>query len=345
MRRSALACLIVAACANGDAVDDGAPTDDDAGVATGTDPGTGPDAGANSTTDANSCNCAAGQVCDPNTHACVECLGNGDCPAGKLCDLGTKTCAAGCDATHACDNGRSCCNGACVATNTVTACSACGLACDTAHSTGASCDGGSCGYAGCAAGYGDCKTAPPNADGCETKIDTPTDCGACGRACSTANVQGTPTCTNGACNSACQPNFGNCNQPVAGPDGGVAVDDGCESNLVVCQGTPCCGTLCGKHDNGAGGTYVDCVDPLGQPGNQATYNANMVNLVVKSFAGANQTSTSGNCFNQYSCAAAYNSNTGECMVWCFTGAAAGYMKHTTDNSCTCPQSTSDAKWN
>ncbi len=284
-------------------------------------------------------------VCDTARGVCVGCVADGDCPAGKVCDPATKTCAPGCSAGHVCDTGKTCCSGACVATNTVQACSGCGLACDTAHSTGPSCNGTTCAYTGCGAGFGDCKTAAPDTDGCETPLNTPTDCGGCGRACSTANVNGTPTCTaGGACNSACKPNFGNCNLPVVGPDGGVVADDGCESNLTTCAGTACCGTLCGKHDNGQGQTYVDCQDPLGTPGSPATYNSRMAAGVVTSFAGANSTSVGGNCFNLYSCAAAKNTNTGECMVWCYTGIAAGYMHHDA-SSCVCPADTNEPKWN
>jgi hypothetical protein len=336
-----------AGCANGTPVDDAVTIDDlDAAVPETSvpqgDSGTTPpavDGGCKQKSD-----CPDGLVCDTGSGLCVGCNGDGDCPPGKLCDANTKTCAAGCNANHPCDTGKTCCNNTCAATSSVTACTGCGLACDTAHSTGPSCDGKTCAYTGCSAGFGDCKTAAPDLDGCETPVNTITDCGGCGRGCSTTNVAGAPTCANGACNSACSPGFGNCSLPAAGPDGGIAPDDGCESNLTTCAGTPCCGVLCGKHDDGIGSTYVDCADPLGTPGNAATYNLNMANLVVKTFAGGNKTIL-GNCFNQYSCAAEENTATGECYVWCYTGQAAGYLAHSTDGSCACPADTTYPKWN
>jgi hypothetical protein len=335
-------------CANGTPTDDGTFTGDDGGgvdssvpLGEGGNPLPTGDGGCQQKSD-----CPENMVCDTTTGTCVACAGDGDCPAGSVCDTNAKTCGPGCSPAHACPSGQSCCNNKCVTTNTVTACTGCGLACDTTHSTGPSCDGKTCAYTGCGAGFGDCKKAAPDVDGCETPLTTPTDCGSCGRACSTTNVNGTPTCAAGACNSACAAGWGNCSLPVAGPDGGVA-DDGCESNLTTCAGTPCCGTLCGKHQNGVPGqTYLDCASPLGTPGNAATYTAKMANEAATAWAqGTLGTSTC----NGTGDAVVYAQTATQCAVWTYTGSAVGHML-VNDGAgycgagCCCVR-TSDPTWN
>jgi hypothetical protein len=72
-------------------------------------------------------------------------------------------------------------------------------------------------------------------DGCETALDTLTDCGGCGNPCDVAN--GMPTCSTGTCEvQTCTAPFDDCNaSPV----------DGCESDVTTdvnnCSG---CGTVC-----------------------------------------------------------------------------------------------------
>jgi hypothetical protein len=78
-----------------------------------------------------------------------------------------------------------------------------------------------------------CVPAAPN---CPTNdlccsnlcIDVTTDlsnCGSCGRACSSAHVN-TPSCNNKLCAPSCAAGWGDCNHPVA-PN----PDDGCETNI------------------------------------------------------------------------------------------------------------------
>ena len=84
-------------------------------------------------------------------------------------------------------------------TNTTTNCGGCGVACDTVTSAGVSCNGTTCQYSGCAGGYADCDTTPPNANGCETIFtNNPLYCGGCGHACDTTNSTGA-TCSNSQC--------------------------------------------------------------------------------------------------------------------------------------------------
>jgi hypothetical protein len=47
---------------------------------------------------------------------------------------------------------------------------------------------------GCAAGWADCNTTAPDANGCETNLSTTANCGACGRACPAGSV-----CSSGSC--------------------------------------------------------------------------------------------------------------------------------------------------
>lgn len=64
--------------------------------------------------------CAAGEVCDEDNDACVECLVDADCAAGETCDTNSFTCftATACNSNGDCDDGLFC-NGAEVCTNGV----------------------------------------------------------------------------------------------------------------------------------------------------------------------------------------------------------------------------------
>jgi hypothetical protein len=108
----------------------------------------------------------------------------------------------------------------CGLTSTVQNCTACGTACDTAHSVGASCNGATCSYSGCASGRLDCDRTPPNANGCET-VSSTSNCGVCGQACNTST--GAPSCLGISCSYVCNPGRADCNASAA-PD-----TDGCES--------------------------------------------------------------------------------------------------------------------
>src|SRR5207244_495983 len=137
-------------------------------------------------------------------------------------------------------------------------CATCGHACVLANAT-AACTAGACTIASCSAGYTNCDGAPAN--GCEvhTAVDT-ANCGTCGHACSTVN--GTASCTAGACAIACRSGFGDCNNDAS---------DGCETNLntnvancatcghacVLANATPACTAgACTIASCNAG--YTDC---------------------------------------------------------------------------------------
>ncbi len=149
--------------------------------------------------------------------------------------------------------------------NTVSNCSACGVACDTTNSNGRVCDGTSCQYSGCKAGWADCTSAAPDQDGCETPTSTLTNCGGCGNVCDSTNSNGR-SCDGASCNyTGCKANFADCNK--AAPNA-----DGCETNIktsalnctacgVKCDvlhsvGPTCDGTTCNYNSCFSG--YSDC---------------------------------------------------------------------------------------
>ncbi len=87
----------------------------------------------------------------------------------------------------------------------------------------------------CAPNTADCNNDPT--DGCETAIDTPMNCGACGRVCQ--QVGGTNACvsngTNWVCKPTCDSTHGDCN--------GMP-NDGCETDTTTSTNCSGCGIVC-----------------------------------------------------------------------------------------------------
>ena len=159
------------------------------------------------------------------------------CGAGEVCS--NSACAA------SCGTGLTDCTGACRNTQTdPLACGACGNACPSGANSTPFCATGACGIR-CDAGFGDCDGNPAN--GCETALDSTTNCGGCGIACDYAH--GTAACTAGVCAmTGCATNFADCNSTAA---------DGCEADLLA-DSAHCsaCTTACGADQvcsNGACG--------------------------------------------------------------------------------------------
>jgi hypothetical protein len=127
---------------------------------------------------------------------------------------------------------------ACGPLNVVTNCSACGVVCDVTNSNGRVCDGMSCQYSGCKAGWADCVSAAPDQDGCETPTTTLSNCGGCGNACDTVNSLGR-SCDGASCNyTGCKADFADCNK--AAPNA-----DGCETNIKTSKlNCTACGVKC-----------------------------------------------------------------------------------------------------
>ncbi len=116
-------------------------------------------------------------------------------------------------------------------------CGACGQPCSLPHAVSA-CSAGTCviavdgeGLPRCTEPYAACDSDLEN--GCETNLFTdPNNCGACGIRCTDAN--GTPTCVDGACDSACNAGFADC--------GG---DYRCETDVTSSVGNcGACGNAC-----------------------------------------------------------------------------------------------------
>jgi hypothetical protein len=206
--------------------------------------------------------CKNGEVCNSGTCQ-LTCtapakLCNGECVDSSsdpnACGSTCMTCAVPSNGTPKCVNGvcgitcnlgfAECIAGQCLDTqSSSTNCGSCGQKCSGQNTTGG-CNQGACNLS-CASGFGDCNTDrnTPTGDGCEVNLNTPSNCGGCGRACSSDHVV-TPQCSSGLCVSSCQGGYANCNRPPA-----LASDDGCE-----CLGT-CAGSICNPvSSGGAGGT-------------------------------------------------------------------------------------------
>jgi hypothetical protein len=152
-----------------------------------------------------------------------------NCPSGQYC-ASDGNCAAGCKV-----------DADCAATATTPRCRLDQHRCVECLGTGDCPLGKLCSPSGsCVDG---CVPATPNCqsgDQCCSSlcIDVSKDlsnCGACGRACSSAHVN-TPSCSNKLCAPACAAGWGDCNHPVA-PN----PDDGCETNLYDVAHCGACG--------------------------------------------------------------------------------------------------------
>lgn len=199
----------------------------------------------NLTTDPANCG-ACGTLCSyPN--------GNGGCRSGRCYLAGCNTGWGDCDqnASNGCEINLS---------STPSSCGACGAACALPNAT-AGCTSGTCTVAACNAGYADCDGVASN--GCEASLATPTNCGACGRACSLANASS--SCSTGTCRLLrCYLGYANC-------DGNAA--NGCEI-ATSSDNNNCgaCGNVC------AAGTT--CVNSACRPSNDTCAGATVLSLAA-----------------------------------------------------------------
>ena len=144
----------------------------------------------------------------------------------------------------------------------VFSCGGCGNTCDDQHSTGATCDGTTCSYTGCAAGWADCKTTAPDTNGCETQVSTGQACGVCGQTCSTAHATSS-TCempdsstATPTCQYTCTAGWADCNKTP--PD-----TSGCNTSLSSPSDCGKCGQACDtKHSTGPSCSGIDAGTPL-----------------------------------------------------------------------------------
>ena len=116
--------------------------------------------------------------------------------------------------------------------NTLTNCGGCGAPCNPANAT-PSCDNGVCQLSACANGFDDCDGDPSN--GCETPLNTLTDCGSCGTPCFINGAQDL-NCAGGVCSAAsCSAGFADC-------DGDSL---SCETDLRTLSDCVSCNVPCG----------------------------------------------------------------------------------------------------
>ena len=198
-------------------------------------------------TDRGDCNGDARDGCEANL--ATSALHCGACD--DACDPanGSGTCVDGACELDGCDPGFDDCNGdasdGCeTALSTLTDCGACGVACEATDGT-PTCASGTCAIETCDdPAFGDCNTDAT--DGCETALNTLTDCGSCGSVC---NISGRPeTCATGTCLVECSAGRGDC-------DGSRG--NGCETNTLTSD-SHCgmCGNACDPGDDCTGGVCL-----------------------------------------------------------------------------------------
>jgi hypothetical protein len=175
-----------------------------------------------------------------DTDGCETALGTtSNCrQCGESCTNyhGTNQCtSSGCQPTCAagwgdCDGNKN--NGCETQLNTLTDCAACGRSCTKAHGT-PTCASGSCQIAACNSGWDDCSANEASAnDGCETQLNTLTNCNGCGVACNLAH--GTASCGTGQCVlTGCTSGFADCSSQA-----------GCETSLGTTSNCSACGDAC-----------------------------------------------------------------------------------------------------
>lgn len=160
--------------------------------------------------------------------AAEECT-DGECgpgvDAGRM-DAGMEECAPGLadcnlDPADLCE----------VVLGTIEDCGGCGIECRLDHAT-PDCVASACAITGCAARWSDCDSAPAN--GCETSVETLTDCGGCGVSCELANA--IEECDAGRCGLvSCLPGWDDCD--------GVE-SNGCETSIETVDDCGSCGNTC-----------------------------------------------------------------------------------------------------
>jgi RHS repeat-associated protein len=287
-------------------------------------------------------NCGTcGNACE-NAHGTAACVGGACAPS---CAAGYGDCDG--DPTNGCESNLT----------SLLNCGACGQACAPAHAN-ATCATGTCSFLSCGAGWGNCDNDLAN--GCETPLDTLTDCGACGHACAVANAA--PTCAAGACQiAACNPGWTDCNNnPADGCEAFLAHDlNNCGTCGTACTNahgtTSCTAGACvpvcaqgwadcdGNPDNGCE-TPLDTVQNCGACGAQCNFTNGFGNCSTYTcqFGGCN--GGWGNCDNDPSngCETPLNQvdNCGGCGVVC----ALAHATATTCPSGTCQVSTCAQGW-
>jgi hypothetical protein len=167
--------------------------------------------------------------------------------AGALCVSGS--CVMGdCDADwEDCDQDDA--NGCETELGTLTDCAGCNDACAFAHAA-ASCTESACVMGACDSGWGDCANG--DADGCETDLNSPANCGGCGVTCTDPQF-----CYDGDCVTDCPGGLDRCSGSCVDTTSDPAHCGGCNTTCTAanaitnCQSSACVIESC---ENG----YADC---------------------------------------------------------------------------------------
>ncbi|MFO0762990.1 MAG: DNRLRE domain-containing protein [Byssovorax sp.] len=143
-------------------------------------------------------------------------------------------------------------NGCETAIDTPQNCGACGVACPPLPHAQASCAGGACGLGACDPGFGDCDGDPQN--GCETPLDTATDCGGCGAVCGDGDIcNGDEVCNAGVCDRGA---------PLDCDDGVACTVDSCDpASGCFSDPGPCQTPTCDDGIQNGSETGIDCGGP------------------------------------------------------------------------------------
>lgn len=162
-----------------------------------------------------------GEACS-NAHGQAACGATGCMP----------TCAIG---FGDCDGNPN--NGCETPLDTLANCGACGAACSKAHAS-ASCSAGTCQIVTCEAGFGNCDDEASRKNGCESLLNTLSNCGGCGVTCDLPH--GSESCGSGSCKlTACDANYADCTSAL-----------GCETPLGTVNNCKGCGDACTNNHGG-----------------------------------------------------------------------------------------------
>jgi hypothetical protein len=305
-----------------------------------------------------SCDPAAGQNCPSGLTCCdklcvdtrsnilncggcdIACTGaetlccNGECANPSTSTSHCGGCGSTCstlNATPACAGGACLftCQGAfihCIEGNTgcetpsdtLSNCGGCGNVCIANNATSNTCENQNCSYE-CTSGFGDCIRIDGNTDGCESPLDSTSNCGGCGITCDTVHSMGA-ACAGAVCTyAACQSGYVDCVNIGSNADG--------------------CETLANPpHMNGLGQMYDFPCAPLGTPGVAPTYSFEMAQAAAAAWM---MDGTLGTLFcTNDQCVT--DTSGGMCAVWCYTKTLAGYVRANT--TCQCPNR-NDPTWN